>query len=128
MIFKTYQWSILVKVALMLATITGTAYCIAFKQQNYLLILIPLIVYQVYDFFKFHQKAQAEVEQFAESVHYRDFTRHFDEKHAPMELQSLRKGFNKVNQTFKLISREKETQFIYLQQILVVVRLLLDMT
>jgi|694.fasta_scaffold61228_3 nitrogen fixation/metabolism regulation signal transduction histidine kinase len=118
MIFKTYQWSILVKVALMLATITGTAYCIAFKQQNYLLILIPVIVYQVYDFFKFHQKAQAEVEQFAESVHYRDFTRHFDEKHAPMELQSLRKGFNKVNQTFKLISREKETQFIYLQQIL----------
>lgn len=118
MIFKTYQWSILVKVALMIATITGAAYCIVLKQQNYLLILIPIIAYQVYDFFKFHQKAQAEVEQFAESVHYRDFTRHFDEKHAPMELQSLRKGFNKVNQTFKLISREKETQFIYLQQIL----------
>jgi two-component system, NtrC family, nitrogen regulation sensor histidine kinase NtrY len=118
MIFKTYQWSIFIKVALLMVTLTAAAYSIAFEQPGYLLILIPIIILQVYDFFRFHQKAQAEVEQFAESVHYRDFTRHFDEEHAPLDLQPLRKGFNKVNQTFKLISREKETQFIYLQQIL----------
>jgi signal transduction histidine kinase len=35
-----------------------------------------------------------------------------------VELQSLRQGFNEINSTFKLISRERETQFQYLQKIL----------
>ena len=46
------------------------------------------------------------------------FSRHFDVKHAPAELQSLRKGFNDINSAFKVISSEKETQYQYLQKIL----------
>lgn len=79
---------------------------------------MPVIIFQVLDFYKFHKKAQEEVEQFVESVHYRDFSRYFDVKHAPLELQPLRKGFNEINTTFKVISREKETQYQYLQKIL----------
>jgi len=79
---------------------------------------VPVIIFQVLDFYKFHKKAQEEVEQFVESVHYRDFSRYFDVKHAPLELQPLRKGFNEINTTFKVISREKETQYQYLQKIL----------
>ncbi len=30
----------------------------------------------------------------------------------------MRKGFNDINSTFKVISREKETQYLYLQKIL----------
>jgi len=51
-------------------------------------------------------------------VHYRDFSRYFDVKHAPLELQPLRKGFNEINTTFKVISKERETQYQYLQKIL----------
>ncbi|MCU0402968.1 MAG: ATP-binding protein, partial [Chitinophagaceae bacterium] len=118
MIFKNYKWNILYKVLLLVVTISAASFCILQKLYTYLILLIPVIAYQIFDFFRLHQKAQEEVEQFAESVHYRDFTRHFDEEHAPLELQPLRKGFNQVNQTFKLISRERETQFIYLQKIL----------
>ena len=118
MIFKDYRWNILYKVLLLTITLSASCYCVLQKQYTYLILLIPLIGYQIYDFFRLHQKAQEEVEQFAESVHYRDFTRHFDEEHAPLELQPLRKGFNQVNHTFKVISRERETQFIYLQKIL----------
>jgi signal transduction histidine kinase len=39
-------------------------------------------------------------------------------KHAPLELQPLRKGFNEINTTFKVISKERETQYQYLQKIL----------
>jgi signal transduction histidine kinase len=53
-----------------------------------------------------------------ESVHYRDFSRYFDVKHAPAELQPMREGFNEINTTFKVISKEKETQYQYLQKIL----------
>jgi two-component system nitrogen regulation sensor histidine kinase NtrY len=35
-----------------------------------------------------------------------------------MNLKPLRKGFNDINTTFKLISRERETQYHYLQKIL----------
>jgi hypothetical protein len=103
---------------MLLVTLTASAFCIVHNYLFYLVVLVPVIAFQVFDFFRFHQKAQAEVQQFAEAVHYRDFTRTFDEKHAPAELQPLRKGFNEINTTFKVITREKETQFHYLQKIL----------
>jgi nitrogen fixation/metabolism regulation signal transduction histidine kinase len=84
----------------------------------YLLIAAPVIIYQVIDIFRVQRKAQAELDEFVESVHYRDFSRYFDVKHAPTELQPLRKGFNEINTTFKVISKEKETQYQYLQKIL----------
>ena len=118
MIFKKNQWNILIRVFLLILTITGVAFLLANGYYTYVIILLPIIIYQVVDFFKFHLKQQAEVEQFVESVHYRDFSRHFDVKHAPDDLKPLRKGFNEINTTFKVISKEKEIQYYYLQKIL----------
>jgi len=118
MTFKKNQWNILIRVLLLLITITGVAFLLANGYYTYVIILLPVIIYQVVDFFKFHLKQQAEVEQFVESVHYRDFSRHFDVKHAPDDLKPLRKGFNEINTTFKVISKEKEIQYYYLQKIL----------
>lgn len=85
---------------------------------GYEIVVVPVIIFQLIDFYRFHKKAQDEVDQFVESVHYRDFSRYFDVRQAPTELQSLRKGFNEINTTFKVISKEKETQYQYLQKIL----------
>ncbi|MGH2645422.1 MAG: sensor histidine kinase, partial [Chitinophagaceae bacterium] len=52
------------------------------------------------------------------SVHYRDFTRNFALNNSPLEVLPLRKGFNEINDAFKSIAREKETQYQYLQRIL----------
>lgn len=84
----------------------------------YLLLLLPVIIYQVVEFYRFQRKAHDELNQFVESAHYRDFSRYFDVKHAPVEIQPLRQGFNDINTTFKAISKEKETQYQYLQKIL----------
>src|SRR6188508_3433542 len=84
----------------------------------YLLIAVPVIIYQIVDFYHFHKKAHDELNQFVESIHYRDFSRNFDVKHAPVEIQPLRQGFNEINSTFKVISKERETQYQYLQKIL----------
>jgi len=108
----------MIRVALMFVTISIASYLLVMKQYPYEIIVVPIIIFQVIDFFKFHKKAQDEVEQFAESVHYRDFSRYFDVKHAPLELQPLRQGFNEINTTMKVISKEKETQYQYLQKIL----------
>jgi two-component system nitrogen regulation sensor histidine kinase NtrY len=117
MIFKRYQERILIRVLFMFVTLSCAALLLV-KGNGYVISLLPVIIFQVIDFYNFHRKAQEEVEQFVESIHYRDFSRHFDVKQAPLELQPLRKGFNEINTTFKVISREKETQYQYLQKIL----------
>ena len=116
--FENYHGRILVRVALIFLTMICASFVFVKGMYLYLSILVPVIIYQLIDFYRFHRKAQDEVEQFVESIHYRDFSRYFDVKHAPLELQPLRKGFNEINSTFKVISKEKETQYQYLQNIL----------
>lgn len=99
-------------------TLSATSFLLVNQWYVYLLLAIPIIIYQVIDFYRFHKKAHDELDQFVESVHYRDFSRSFDVKHAPVEIQPLRQGFNEINTTFKVISKEKETQYQYLQKIL----------
>ncbi len=118
MIFKRYEWRLLLRVFLLFIILLGTAIVLVKGLYFYLIIACPIVVYQLMDMIKYQKKAQDEVNQFVESVHYRDFSRHFDERQAPSELKPLRKGFNEINSTFKLISRERETQYYYLQKIL----------
>ena len=103
---------------LIFVTLTAAAYFVIKGPLVYLVLLAPLIIYQAFEFYRFHHKAYEELNQFVESIHYRDFSRNFDVKHAPVQLQPLRKGFNEINSAFKVISKEKETQYQYLQKIL----------
>ena len=108
----------IVRVLLLFITLSAASFLLVKELYVYLLLVVPVIIYQVVEFYRFHNKAHEELDQFVESVHYRDFSRYFDVKHAPAELQPLRKGFNEINTTFKVISKEKETQYQYLQKIL----------
>src|SRR5665213_1051149 len=118
MIFKRYEWRLLLRVLILFITLAATSIIAVQGQYLYLVIFCPLLVYELIDMIRFQKKAQDEVSQFVESIHYRDFSRHFDVRKAPNELKPLRKGFNEINTTFKLISRERETQYHYLQKIL----------
>src|SRR6478735_5214836 len=118
MIFNRYEWRLVLRVLLLFVAVVATTLVATSGQILYGVITVPLVVYSVLDLIRFQQKAQQEVSQFVESIHYRDFSRHFDVRKAPNELKPLRKGFNDINTTFKLISRERETQYHYLQKIL----------
>ncbi|MEO5995696.1 MAG: ATP-binding protein [Chitinophagaceae bacterium] len=118
MIFKKIEWSILIRVLLLFITLSGAAYLLVNGPVIYMVFVIPVAIYQVVEFYGFQRKVHVELDQFVESVHYRDFSRHFDVKHAPVELQPMRIGFNEINTTFKVMSKEKETQYQYLQKIL----------
>ena len=115
---KKNDWGILARVLLLFLTLLGFAFAVLRGEYLYIILLIPFILWVLVDFYKLHKKAQDEVDQFVESIHYRDFSRHFNVKQAPPELQNLREGFNEINSTFKVISKEKETQFQYLQKVL----------
>jgi len=118
MTYKKIQWDILTRVLLLLVTLTVAALLLVKGWYVYELLVLPVIVYQVLDFYRYHKQAAYEVEQFVESIQYRDFSRNFNVSQAPEDLKQLRKGFNEINTAFKVISKEKETQYQYLQKIL----------
>jgi len=115
---KKFEWRIVIRVLFLFITLSGASYLLVKGLFIYLVLAAIVIVFQLIDFYRFNKKAQDEVAQFVEAIHYRDFSRNFDVKHAPLEIQPLRKSFNEINTTFKVISREKEMQYQYLQRIL----------
>ncbi len=118
MTYKKYELSILARVLIMFAVLCGEAYFLVSSRYLYAVILSPFVIMQVVNFYLFHKRAQREVEEFVEAIHYRDFSRHFNVSMAPAGLQPLRNGFNEINLAFKEIAREKETQYQYLQKLL----------
>ena len=118
MIYKRPGSNIFLRVLFLFITLTASSYILVKEWYVYLPLILPVVAYQLVEIYRFQRKTQAELAQFVESVHYRDFSRYFDVKHAPLELQPLRQGFNEINSTFKVISKEKETQYQYLQKIL----------
>ena len=118
MTYRNFELKILWKVGLLFLVLSAAAFLFVKGWLLYFVLVLPLIAYQLTNLINFQRKAHDEVNQFVEAIHYRDFSRNFDVKHAPSELQSLRQGFNEINTTFKVISKEKETQYQYLQKIL----------
>jgi two-component system, NtrC family, nitrogen regulation sensor histidine kinase NtrY len=121
MTFKTFEGRLTLRVLLLLLTLSAPAIVVVNGWAEALVFLVPLLIYQVYELISFSKKAQDEFNQFVESVHYRDFSRFFNETHSPVELEVLRKGFNEINSTFKALSKEKESQFQNLQQVIALV-------
>lgn len=119
--FKRFGWNIFIRAILVFATLFLASFCIVKEWYLAEIIIVPVIFFQFLDYYKFHRRAQSEVEQFVEAIHYRDFSRYFDIKSAPVELQPFRSGFNEINATFKIMSKEKETQYLHLKTILEIV-------
>lgn len=118
MTFKKYDWSLIFRIACLFVVMCVTALLLSKGMYLIMAAVLLLVVFQVMELYRFINKSREELEQFVESVHYRDFSRHFDEKNAPVAVQPMRKGFNEINSTFKIISKERETQYQYLQKIL----------
>ncbi|PBQ32335.1 ATP-binding protein [Sphingobacteriaceae bacterium] len=119
--FKRFGWNIFIRAVFVFVTLFFASLCILKEWYLAEIIIVPIIFFQFLDYYKFHRKAQSEVEQFVEAIHYRDFSRYFDIKSAPAELQPFRSGFNEINSTFKIMSKEKETQYLHLKTILEIV-------
>lgn len=121
MIFRKYELKLIIRIGLLLLNIALFYYLIYSKQHTFIYLPAILLLYQVYELFRNQKRVYRELEEFSEAVFYRDFSRNFDIKRSAAELQPLRSSFNVITDTFKRISREKETQYHYLQHILEVV-------
>ncbi len=115
---KRLELKIFVGISSLFILLTATAFSITYKRFEFLILLIPLIIIQLIYIFRSQRKAYFELDNFVEAVKFKDFSRHFSLKKVPVELKALRLGFNEINDAFRNVSKEKETQFQYLQKIL----------
>lgn len=81
-----------------------------------------MTIISLYNLYTFVVRRFVEIDDFFESVKYRDFSRWFNDQRGPKDIRTLHKGFNLVNSTIKNIDKERQAQFIYLQKILEMVK------
>lgn len=124
--YRKYKLALILRVILLFFTLTFLAFTISFLNfqedlQLSVAILVPILVVLFYVFkglYKFVFRRFYEMDDFFESVKYRDFSRWFNEKSGAEDIRELHRGFNEVNKTIHEINKEKEAQHLYLKKYL----------
>jgi two-component system nitrogen regulation sensor histidine kinase NtrY len=115
---KKIRWRLFIKTAILFILLCATSYCLLAGRYTFTFLLSLSAFYAFNDIYKYQVKAYHEFEEFLEAIRCHDFTRHFNVQHTSSELRLLRKGFNDINELYKGIAKEKETQYHYLQKVL----------
>lgn len=124
--YRRYKIALLIRIIILFITLAALAFAInnlSFKEELPLaiVVLLPilfLIIFSTLNLLKFSMRRFAEMDDFFESIKYRDFSRWFTVKSGRRDIIELHKGFNNVNKTIIEINSEKEAQHLYLQKIL----------
>jgi two-component system nitrogen regulation sensor histidine kinase NtrY len=115
---KKIRWRLFLKTTTLFILLGAIAYSLLTGWYVLAFLLSIVAFYLLNTLYRYQVKIYQEFEEFLESIRYRDFTRHFNVKDTSSELHALRKGFNDINELYKSIAKEKETQYHYLQKIL----------
>ncbi len=126
MAYRKYKLTLIIRVIVLFFALSALAFAISmldFKDNSQVsvAILAPILITLYYSFrglYKFIFRRFYEMDDFFESVKYRDFSRWFNEKSGTEDIRELHKGFNEVNKTIHEINKEKEAQHLYLKKIL----------
>lgn len=116
--YKGYILKLFFRIFILIALILGLIYSIKSNQTTYIILLSFGIIICFINLYQFIKRRFSAIDDFFESVKYRDFSRWFPEDRGPKDIRFLYTGFNEVNRTIKEINVKNETQYIYLQKIL----------
>jgi len=118
MIFKSYHSGILFRILILVLVLSGLVF--TFFKSYFIGIGVFLIftIILIYELFRYLSRRFEVMDDFFESVKYRDFSRRYLEENKSKDIKRLYAGFNTVNRTVREMNSEKETQYLYLQKIL----------
>jgi nitrogen fixation/metabolism regulation signal transduction histidine kinase len=116
---KNFKIKALLYLGSILVVVIGSGYALFILDTKvYLLILLPVFVFLIYQLFSLVDKTNIEVASFLANIKYNDYATRFPEsKTAGDSYQNLHGAFNLVTAKFRDIRSEKEAQFQYLQAI-----------
>jgi nitrogen fixation/metabolism regulation signal transduction histidine kinase len=118
MIFKSYHTGILIRILLLSLVLSGLVFSIFksyFIAVGASLLFVSILIYEI---FRFLSRKFEIIDDFFESVKYKDFSRRYLAENKSKDIRRLYTGFNTVNEVVREINSEKETQYLYLQKIL----------
>ncbi|TRZ45721.1 sensor histidine kinase [Robertkochia solimangrovi] len=118
MAYRRYKYGLTLRLFLMVLSVVFLVYAYNTGIEYVLAIAIFLFFIIIINLYTFVNKRLTEVDDFLESVKYRDFSRWFNEGSGPRDMQELHKSFNTVIRTIQSMNREREIQHIYLKEIL----------
>lgn len=101
--------------------LTILAFSISLSNTYLIIVSAIFSIISCYNLYKYVTRRFEEMDDFFESVKYKDFSRWFVEDRGSQDIQQLHKGFNLVNRTIKEMNASKEAQYVYLQKILEIV-------
>lgn len=118
MTFKSYHTGILIRILILALALNGLVF--SFFKSYFIGVgaFLFLIGILIYEFFRFLSRRFEVIDDFFESVKYKDFSRKYLEENKSKDISRLYTGFNTVNQVVREMNSEKETQYLYLQKIL----------
>jgi two-component system, NtrC family, nitrogen regulation sensor histidine kinase NtrY len=118
MIFKRFYIAIILRIALITATIFLFVYMITVaKHEISSAFLGLLIILQTYALIVYVNRTNLRLSQFFESIRYADFSTSFSEKDHGKSFETLYLSFNRVLEEFKKYRTEKEEHYNYLQTV-----------
>ncbi|WP_400193983.1 sensor histidine kinase [Hymenobacter sp. B81] len=114
---SNYARRVLAAVLGLAAALGAAAWLAARGHGAWSLLPLPVALAAGRYLYQAHVAAQQELAQFAAAIRYRDFSRQYRQPPRP-ELRELFGHFQEISAAFRDISREKETQYQHLQNIL----------
>lgn len=118
MAYKKYKAGLSLRLFALFLCLTALAFTLPLKNTFYIVLALLGTAMISYHLYHYISRRFVQMDDFFESVKYRDFSRWFNDKTGPEDMRQLHKGFNEVNKTIKQINKEKEAQHLYLQKIL----------
>ncbi len=119
MIFKRFEWAILIRIVLLAASMLLCLYFI-FSTEKYVSggIIALLVVYQVYELNYYILETNRKLTRFLEAIKYSDFTIGFNKDNQLGDsFKNLNKMFNEVLDAFRKARAEKEENWQYLKTV-----------
>ncbi len=118
MTYKGYPFALLIRVVILFGFLTALAFSVSLYNPYFIATSGFFSFIAVYRLYKFISRRFVEMDDFFESVKYRDFSRWYSDRTGSEDLRKLHVGFNEVNRTIREINKKKEAQYLYLQKIL----------
>lgn len=118
---NSYELGLPLRAGLLLLTLVGLAYALLTGQPVYWIPAMLLATGQVWELVRYLNRQNRELTDFLEALRYRDFSSNLNTLHAPTSVRRARQLLNQISQTFGALSREKEAQHLYLQNVLALV-------
>ncbi len=119
MIFNRFEWTLLVRVILLAASIALSLYFFLVSGRIASgIITCLLLVYQIYELYQYVLETNRKLTRFLEAVKYADFTAGFNkDSRLGQSFGDLNRMFNEVFDAFRQARAEKEENWQYLKTV-----------